>query len=74
MIKMQKLIASETISGFALVRKIEDILFATTNTGGDFYWRAKLETTILTKDYWSGHNKEQVIDLAKEFGIEVEFV
>ena len=75
---MHKLIVPESMTGSTLIRTIEDHLFENENSleGSKFFWRAKETAIHMNNDNssgWSGHCRTKVAELAKEFGIEVEF-
>jgi len=76
---MSKFQASDSMSGMCLLRKIEDHLFETEPEVGRVFWRrAKNETATYTDNQnscgWSGHDRDKIVKLAAEFGIEVELI
>jgi len=70
----------ESMSGFNMLRKIEEHLFKQDNPemSSKFFRQAKNETVVYKDNEnscgWNGHDKMKVVNLAKEYGIEVELV
>jgi hypothetical protein len=70
----------ESMSGFNTLRIIEEHLFEQNNPelSSRFFRQAKAETVVYKDNEnscgWSGHDKTKVVNLAKEYGVEVELI
>jgi hypothetical protein len=65
---------SPDVSGYNLAREIEEYLFDVDNVRGqEFFWRAKNEATITTRNgEYVGYCKNKILELAIEFGVEIK--
>jgi hypothetical protein len=70
---VKKLLVMEDESPYSILRRVEDYLLEHDNVNGQLLFRRRNETTVKHDDIFIGHDKDKVVALALEYGVEIEY-